>query len=269
MILSKLGRGLAIASALLAQACVGVVGEGEGNAEDALAPEAEAEPSAPDAIVKDKDAPEEPKSAEPPAEQPARSCADLTDHEVLAAIYGGPKVPPGYFSDMPSAGAWGVWGSGCGTDLDAVRADALVYAESSAGSLSGAERTTPLFHEVDIAISDGLYTIHYRKTRCDYFDGATLSSEPSAEALGELAVYLWYSKWAVTGGYHALLGSPGTGEGGELTFTLCEARATFGDCGLCDEIALLSSTYALRADGTVTLPAAPELVRPIKGQCDN
>jgi hypothetical protein len=80
---------------------------------------------------------------------------------------------------------------------------------------------------------------------------------------------LWYSKWAITGGYHVVLGSPGAGPNGERAFTLCETRTTFGDCGVCDEIALLRSTYTLAEDGSVTLPKEPELVRSIQGECDN
>lgn len=86
--------------------------------------------------------------------------------------------------------------------------------------------------------------------------------------MSQLAVYLWYSNWAITGGYHVVFGSPGTGSDGERTFTLCEARTKFGDCGACDEIALLSSKYALAADGSVTIPSEFEFVRPIKGECD-
>jgi hypothetical protein len=260
MIISKLGKGIVLASALLVQACDGAIGEGE----DALSPEPSSTISAPEA----EGTPGDEKSTAP-TEQPARSCADLTDEEVLAAVYGGPKVPAGYYSDEVSPGAWAVWGSGCGADIGAAREDAVVYAKSSAGSLTGVERTTPLFHEVDIDLLDGLYTIHYRKTRCDYFDGSSLAGDPSDAALGRLAVYLWYSKYAITGGYHVLLGAPGTGKDGQRTFTLCEARTTFGDCGVCDSIDLLSSTYALAGDGTVTLPAELELVRPIKGECDD
>jgi hypothetical protein len=266
MIFSKLGRAVAIVSAFLAQACIGAVGGADGGEQDALSPDTRSEKSAPEA--NEKEAPGDPESAAATAPQPARSCADLSDEEVLAAVYGGPKVPAGYYADEASAGAWAVWGSGCGADLGAVRDAAMVYAESSAGSLTGVEKSTPLFHEVDIELLDGLYTIHYRKTRCDYFDGSSFGGEPSAAALSQLAVYLWYSKWAITGGYHVVLGSPGTGKDGARTFTLCEARTTFGDCGVCDEIALLSSTYALAEDGSVTLPSEPELVRPIKGECD-
>lgn len=252
-----------MACALFAQACVGVVGEGErGN--EALSFASGAEPSGGGA----EDAVSEWGSVATPMDPPARSCADLTDEEVLAIVYGGPKVPAGYYSDEASAGAWAVWGSGCGADLDAARAAAIVYAESSAGSLTGVERTTPLFYEVDIQLLDGLYTIHYRKTRCDYFDGTSLAGDPSVAALGQLAVYLWYSKWAITGGYHVILGAPGMDKDGATTFTLCEARATFGDCGACDEIALLSSTYTLVEDGSVTIPSELELVRPIQGECD-
>jgi hypothetical protein len=257
--------------ALSAQACVGVVGGGEqGDGEQgALSPDPRSEKSAPEG--ESKVAEGDPGSSAAPTEPPARTCADLTDEEVLAAVYGGPKVPEGYYADEASAGAWAVWGSGCGADLKGVRDAATVYAESSAGSLTGAERTTPLFHEVDIDLVDGLYTVHYRKTRCDYFDGSSLGGEPSADALSQLAVYLWYSKWAITGGYHVVLGIPGAGakEAGERTFTVCEARTTFGDCGACDEIALLSSTYALAEDGSVTIPSELELVRPIKGECDD
>ncbi|HZF51999.1 MAG TPA: hypothetical protein VE093_25275 [Polyangiaceae bacterium] len=265
MIFLKLGRGVVVVSALLAQACVGALGEEEQGREeqDALSPQQPSETSKEEA----KEAPGPSSAVSAP--EPARRCDDLTNDEVLAAVYGGPKVPAGYYSEETSAGVWAVWGSGCGADLAAVRGAATDYAESSAGSLTGAERTTPLFHEVDIELLDGLYTIHYRKTRCDYFDGSSLAGEPSAAALSQLAVYLWYSKWAITGGYHVVLGSPGAGPNGERAFTLCETRTTFGDCGVCDEIALLRSTYTLAEDGSVTLPKEPELVRSIQGECDN
>ena len=258
--------------ALLAQACVGSVGPTEEN-ELAQSGAREA-PQAPEDPAAGQDEAASPKGDVelPPAidawvpAEAKKDCADISDEDVLAAVYGGPKVPPGFYVDEPEKDAWAMWGSGCAPDMASVTKDAAIEAESSAGALVGSSRTTPYFYEVDIALDVG-YTIHYRKTRCDYFDGAKLAGEASEDAIGELAMYHWYSTWAFTGGYHAL-GGVSRGDDGAYSFTLCEARVSYGDCGLCDDVALVRSTYTLAADGAVKLPGAPVLVRLFKGHCD-
>lgn len=96
---SKLGNGIAIAGAFFAQACVGVIGgEEQGGEQEALSPVPRAEEPAPEAA---KDSAGDSESTAAPEEQPARSCADLTDEVVLAAVYGGPKVPAGYSASRP------------------------------------------------------------------------------------------------------------------------------------------------------------------------
>jgi hypothetical protein len=274
--LQKLSRMALFPAALLAQACVGSI-ESPDNEEAAQgvvsgAPSAAQDPSNPPegaSFVGDQSAVEPPPEVDTGAAAAiALHCEDIRDEDVLAAVYGGPKVPPGFYTDAPEEDAWATWGTGCVDDLNGLTKDAEIEAESSAGWLTGDARTTPYYHEMDIALAGGAYTIHYRKTRCDYFNGAKLGGEPSTDALGELAMYLWYSNWSITGGYNALAGIP-VSAGGAHAFTLCETRTTFGDCGLCDDIAVFRSTYTLSSDGTVTLPEKPELVRLIKGHCSD
>jgi hypothetical protein len=197
------------------------------------------------------------------------ACADISDEDVLRAVYEGVKVPPGYYADAKETGAWAVWDKACAPDLESTRAAALAEADEVFGALTGAERTTPYFYEVDVALSGGAFTEHFRQTRCDYFDGSTLAGAPhtSPEALAELAFYSWYARWANAAGYAAVLGVPGERDGG-FTFTLCAAQTSFGECGACDTIALLESTYSMTKEGAVAQTSSPELVRLIHGECD-
>jgi hypothetical protein len=281
MFFTKLIKPLALSSALLAQACIGSIGPEDAAGENPAAKKAEQvdnegnapSNSASELVMPGDNSEEAVSEASTAAAEAIRSCEDLGNDEILAAVYGGPKVPAGFPLDElevgdEGEGAWPTWGKGCSASLDAARKDAEIEAEKSAGWLTGSERTTPYFHEIDIAISEGAYTIHFRKTRCDYFDGQKLAGEATPEALAELAVYLWYSRWSITNGYNALHGIHEE-EDGALTFTLCEAQTSFGECGACDEVMLLQASYKLSKDGSVTLPEASQPIRMLVGSCDN
>lgn len=225
----------------------------EGDSEVALAPEQEVEE------VKEE-------SPEPVA---AVRCDELTDEQILAAVYDGPKVPEGYYSDLEDEeNAWPTWGNGCAESLASAKESAQKHATSNGWKLTGKERTTDLFFETDMDVGGG-YTVHFRQTRCDYFDGERLGGAPhaSAEPLGKLAVYMWYSQWSITGGYNVVSGA-GRTEGGMHSFTMCKVETTYGDCGACDQIVLLESTYGMDENGVVKQPEGAQPIRVIQGQCD-
>ena len=119
---------------------------------------------------------------------------------------------------------------------------------------------------VDVALNGGANTVHFRETRCDYFDGTTLAGTPFSgyAELQDLAGYLWYSQYNNIGGYKIL---GGFGNIGSATnwFDLCHVTTVYGDFGLADEITLWSTGYAvLQFQGTVT-PNTPVEHRTITG----
>jgi hypothetical protein len=274
MLTTQSMRFVVLPALLLASACVGRVGGGGDDQLDAQAPSDESTSSSAakrgieEEQTDDVGAAPIEKASEGKGAAGAAACADISDEDVLRAVYDGIKVPPGYFADAPETGAWAVWDKACAPDLESTRAAALAEAEEVFGELTGVERTTPYFYEVDIAQS-GAFTEHFRQTRCDYFDGSKLAGAPhtSPEALAELAIYSWYARWANAAGYAAVGGVSGERDSG-FTFTLCAAQTTFGECGACDTIALLESSYSMTKEGFVEQTSSPALVRLIHGRCD-
>lgn len=273
--LSRLPESLVLAVAVLAPSCGRpidpAVTEMAPTGADPRPPETEgsapAEPEGAPASGDRDAAPWPPMAVEGAPEDIIWLCDAITDDAVLAAAYEGPKMPPGYYEDAPEEGAWPVWAKGCADDMEATIEGAQVEANASSGWLTGETRTTPYFHEVDIALSGGMYTIYYRKTRCDYWNGTMLGGEAAEGALSQLAVYLWYSVWAITGGYSVVDVIVGEASGAQ-SVALCEVRTWFAYCGQCDSIALVQSAYKLAPDGKVWLSQDPATLRVVNGHCD-
>jgi hypothetical protein len=183
------------------------------------------------------------------------SCGDLTDEQLRALVYGGPKVPTGYFNDAP-AGAILSWDPVCANDLNSARMSA---AQALQAPFTESEQS-PFYFEFQS--TGGPYPRVYRVTKCSFWDGMRLGSF----SLKELAGYLWFiSNHNVTGNFIVT----GVEYVGNATcwFTLCQVMTVYGDFGVCDEISLYERTYSISiSDGTVMV-TSDMLVRTIQGQC--
>ena len=190
------------------------------------------------------------------------SCGDLSDAQLMAAVYGGPKVPPGFYFEMPGPMEGLQWRTPCSASLADTRTRAeMVFP----GALTGVERSTPFFHEVTTMPST--FTFQFRNTRCDYFDGATLAGSPilSPAPLKELADYLWFTQNHNFGGAHIIAGIEDVGSATQR-YRLCHVSTVYGDFGLCDMVTLHTRAYSVVPDGSVTVsPDTSE--RTIMGMC--
>lgn len=217
-----------------------------------------------DAVVAPDAAGLEPDAGGPP---PQIRCADIVDQTLLDLVYAdGPKVPPGFYSDAPEAQASPQWRDPCSADLATTRQRAAdVFAQ---GMLTGAERSTPWFHEVDVRLNGG-HVVHFRNTRCDYYDGETLAGAPheDAEALRFLAGYLWYTQFHNLHGAHVIGGSGAIGDAANF-YALCHMQFVGGDFGLCDEITLHERTFRIGIfDGMVSM-LGDDAIRQVRGRCN-
>jgi len=204
----------------------------------------------------------------PPEEPPpeVRSCEDLSDDDVMKAVYEGPKVPEGFYSDPPDLEGSLRWQDPCSDSLDATRAAAgQTFAN---GQLTGDERTTDWFHEVDVRINAGANLVHFRQDRCDWWDGQRLGGGPHLDfgGLGFLAGYRWYVHNHNIGGHAILRGFGQIGNASHF-YDLCYVRTVFGDWGLADAITVLWTRYRIGIeDGDVEVLREAEVVRELEGR---
>lgn len=193
-------------------------------------------------------------------------CADWSDEDVLAVVYGGPKVPDGFYFDEPDSGFTFQWRTPCAAGVADARARTAEIFGTDA--LTGGERSTDQFHEIDVQNSPTL-VVRVRFTRCDYFDGTTLAGAPhdGPEPLGFLLGYLWFTENHNLGGAHIL---GGVGHLGDTRhrYELCHVRTVYGDFGLCDQISLVQDVATLMSvGGTVEMIEEATLLRTIEGTC--
>ena len=194
------------------------------------------------------------------------TCAEWSDAAILDVVYNGPKVPPGYFVDSYPTNEFPQWGSAtCSPEMAVTQSAASAL--FTTGTLTGATRSTMEFFEVDVLISGGAYTVHYREHRCDYWDGSVLGGGlPPFDWLDLqwLSGYLWYSQNHNMGGHHILGGFGNIGSATDW-FDLCHVTTVYGDFGLFDEITLKSTGHAiLQFGGDVTI-SPPVIHRTIQG----
>jgi hypothetical protein len=193
------------------------------------------------------------------------SCEEWSDAAVLAVVYGGPKVPAGYFVDTYPSNEFPQWGTtGCSQSI--TNTQGVASSLFTTGTLTGATRTTTEFYEVDVLISGGSYTVHFREHRCDYWDGSVLGGTiPFGWAdLQWLSGYLWYSQNHNMGGHHILGGFGNIGSATDW-FDLCHVTTVYGDFGLFDQITLKSTGHSvLQFQGDVNI-SAPVVHRTIQG----
>jgi hypothetical protein len=193
------------------------------------------------------------------------ACSELTDAQLMAAVYGGPLVPTGFYDETfgPMEGAQ--WRAPCSPSLDETRTRATAL--FGATSVTGTERSTTQFHEVDVR--SGGFAYHYRNTRCDYFDGTTLDGGRFVNDPGPvkaLADYLWFVENHDLGGAHVLAGIERLGDATQR-YDLCFVTTVYGDFGLCDEITLHTRAFASGPDGRIAIdPDVDE--RTIRGTCN-
>ena len=190
------------------------------------------------------------------------SCDEITDAQMMAAVYGGPLVPDGFYDETfgPHEGAQ--WREPCSGSLDDTRMRATALFGATA--LTGAERSSAQFHEVDVTSSG--FTYHYRNTRCDYFDGTSLRTVVNDPGpLKALADYLWFVQFHDLGGSHVLAGIEHVGDATQR-YDLCFVTTTYGDFGLCDAITLHTRSHSASFGGGVMI--APDVdVRTLAGEC--
>ncbi len=185
--------------------------------------------------------------------EPTFCSAGIPESQILAAVYGGPKVPAGYWSDPATSAQW--WAP-CSDTLATTQANAA--SRYPLGTPTGNGATTTWFHEVEMSLSGGS-TVLYRNTRCDWFDGTTLAGGPFAgwAELQELVGYLWWTENHNLGGAH-IVGGVGNVGGATNFFSLCHVSTVFGDFGIQDEITVWETGYGiLQQDGTVN-PSPPQ-----------
>ncbi len=196
---------------------------------------------------------------------PPVQCAEIADQTLLDLVYqDGPKVPPGFYSDPPGVNPQ--WREPCAEALASTRQRA---AETFAnGVLTGAERSTDWFHEVEVRLAGG-HLLQFRNHRCDYYDGRILAGVPheAFEPLAFLAGYLWYAQYHNLHGAHFVGGNGAIGNAANF-YALCHMQFVGGDFGLCDEISLHERRYRIGIfDGEVSVLDDPVLRR-IQGRCN-
>jgi len=194
-------------------------------------------------------------------------CAEIDDQRLLDLVYNnGPKVPEGFYSDPSEANASPQWRDPCSDALATTRGRAAAAFEDAA--LTGDERTTDLFHEVDVRLGGG-HLFHFRNTRCDYFDGRILAGAPHEhfEPLAFLVGYLWYIDFHNLHGAHLIGGTGAIGDAANF-YALCHMQFVGGDFGLCDEITLQERRFRIGIfDGEVTV-LGDEVLRRVEGRCN-
>ncbi len=217
-----------------------------------------------DAFVEPDGAEPQPDAGGPP---PPIQCGDIADQTLLDLVYDdGPKVPPGFYNDAPEAGAGPQWRDPCSNDLATTRQRAAdLFAQ---GVLTGDERSTAWFHEVDVRLNGG-HVIHLRNTRCDYYDGQTLAGAPheDSESLRFLAGYLWYTEFHNLHGAHIGGGNGAIGDAANF-YVLCHMQFVGGDFGLCDEITLRERSFRIGIFDGMVSQLGDEAVRQIQGRCN-
>ena len=168
----------------------------------------------------------------------------FTESDVLEAVYSGPKVPAGYFTD-PNLNA--TWGTDCSGSLADSQANAA--ARYSQGTMTGNDATTTWFYEVEVQLGPNTL-IAYRDTRCEAFDGTTLGGSAPFDftRLQELVSYLWWTQNHNYGGAN-ILGGVGNPGGATDFFQMCHVTTVYGDWGLQDEITVLESQYGISQFG--------------------
>ena len=116
---------------------------------------------------------------------------------------------------------------------------------------------------------NGAFTVLFRNTRCDYYNGGVLAGGPfdDFEALGDLAGYLWFTRNHNTGGY-AIISGEGTIGNAAHFYELCHVTTVFGDFGLCDEITLYRTGFRIGILGGVVEISPPEQLRQVRGFCN-
>jgi hypothetical protein len=192
------------------------------------------------------------------------ACNEITDAALFALVYGGaPRVPPGYYFETDEAMAYANWQSPCSSDLADTRARATTA--YGAAALTGEERTTEQFYEVDA--DSGGFTVHFRNTRCDYYDGSTFGGAPhdSADRIPLLASYLWWVDFYNLSGSSIAAGVTHPG-GPPHEFDLCHVQTVYGDFGLCDEITLKERSFTVARDGATSI-ATDRDIRTVMGMC--
>jgi len=194
------------------------------------------------------------------------SCEAWPDADALFAVYNGPTAPAGWFSDSYPTNEWPQWGAGCSTSL--ADTQALAVSTFTTGTPTGATRTETEFYEADVELNGGLHTVHFRQTRCDWFDGTTLAGAPFTDyaELQWLAGYEWYQDNHNISG-HKILGGIGYIGSATHMVDVCHVTTVYGDWGLCDEITLRSTNWTISiVDGVVGNTSAEH--RTIQGNCN-
>lgn len=171
----------------------------------------------------------------------------VPESDVLAAVYGGPKVPPGFWSDTAQNAVW--WDPCSASVSDTEAAAAQQY---PSGTVAASSSTT-WYHEAEVVLETG-NSARYRNTRCDYWDGAVVAAPlpvPGWTELQELAGYLWWTDNHNFGGAH-IVGGWGTVGDATNFFELCHVTTVYGDWGLNDEISVWSQSFGIgQFDGSV------------------
>jgi hypothetical protein len=183
-------------------------------------------------------------------------CATLPDDVILQRYDDfDARVPRGAYYEPPTSNV--VWGEQCSQGED----DTV----SRAGRVAGAfvtSSTTPWFYEAEFCETNNRRL--FRELRCDYFDGMTFNSRLDDERTF-LTSLLWWRSYgnssdAVLLGYDKSYGNATD------SVDTCWLQTVHGDFGLCDEISLMSTTYAFEFAGAVRLNE-PRLIRTLKGKC--
>ena len=179
--------------------------------------------------------------------EPAYCLSLVPESDVLAAVYGGPKVPAGYWSDTATNAIW--WDPCTSSVADTETAAAAQYP----GASIGASSSTTWYHQAEVVLDTG-NTVLYRNTRCDYWDGSILAAPlpvPGWTEAQELAGYLWWTDNHNFGGAH-IVGGWGTVGDATNFFELCHVTTVYGDWGLNDEISVWSQSFGIgQFDGSV------------------
>lgn len=213
------------------------------------------------------------------APPPNTGCDALSAPEVVAFIYCREPYPwayspPGVFPDRP---AHGTWFGPCSNSAKETHERATLWAKSPLSpdgpfeilnDSSAKQYFESLIRFYGATATGEPQDFRYRNTSCGYFDGTTLGGAPflSAPPLLELGGYLWYTKWGNVLGSHMVAGRTWETEVG-FEASVCETRFSRGDWGLCDDISVVQTDYALDpATGEVGI-SSPKVVLQATGKC--
>lgn len=192
------------------------------------------------------------------------ACAGFEDDALRSIVYDGPKVPSGFYYEPDVDTVVLGWMEPCSPDADATHMRAIdIY---TADAIVGYDEA-PQFFQVNIMNPGMTFTIFYRTTRCEYFDGTTLAGAPhtAPDALASFVGYQWFTRYLSLDGAKIVNGV-GACTGDRCTYDLCHVRTTYGDFGLCDEIEYFQTHYTITLDGVVSEDPERRLKR-IDGMC--